>query len=231
MKKIIFVLLAFCAMSLHSGAYQVDIDSTTNSQIIEIQNRIDRVGFTILNANGIEHRTVFDYSIKNIKNANSAYRNRQITVYKGLYNRLSSDDELAGVLAHEISHSVDSYSGVLRGYFSCWSGAFAPRKYESKADKRAVDYMVNAGYNPVAFIVVMSKVFPQERYEWYSAHPLASRRMMDVYEYIYKKYPEYLVNNKYKNDLFYQNFLLTSKNERAKFQKKVESKKVKADNI
>ena len=46
---------------------------------------------------------------------------------------------------------------------------------------------------------------------------------MEVYEYIYKKYPEYLANNAYKNNIYYQNFLLTSKENRAKFQKKVES--------
>ena len=83
--------------------------------------------------------------------------------------------------------------------------------------------MVNAGYNPVALIVVMSKVFPQTRYEWCCTHPLTSRRMMEVYEYIYKKYPEYLVNNPYKENPFYQNFLLTSKENREKFQQKVKS--------
>ena len=83
--------------------------------------------------------------------------------------------------------------------------------------------MVNAGYNPVALIVVMSKTFPQERYDWYSSHPLTTKRMMEVYEYIYKKYPEYLSNNPYKNDSFYQNFLLTSKSNRSKFQKKIQS--------
>ena len=54
-------------------------------------------------------------------------------------------------------------------------------------------------------------------------HPLTSRRMMEVYEYIYKKYPEYLVNNPYKENPFYQNFLLTSKENREKFQQKVKS--------
>lgn len=47
--------------------------------------------------------------------------------------------------------------------------------------------------------------------------------MMEVYEYIYKKYPEYLVNNPYKENPFYQNFLLTSKENREKFQQKVKS--------
>ena len=47
--------------------------------------------------------------------------------------------------------------------------------------------------------------------------------MMEVYEYIYKKYPEYLVDNKYRKNIYYQNFLLTSKENREKFQEKVKT--------
>ena len=46
---------------------------------------------------------------------------------------------------------------------------------------------------------------------------------MEIYEYIYKKYPEYLANNAYKGNIYYQNFLLTSKENRKKFQKKIET--------
>ena len=172
--------------------------------------------------NGIEQRMVFDYSPSRTKNATTSHRDRQIVMYRGLHERLKSDDEVAAVLAHEISHGVDSYDGVFRGYFSPLSYYLSPKKYEYKADKRAVDYMVNAGYNPVAMIVVMNKAFPQTRYDWCNTHPLTSRRMMEVYEYIYKKYPAYLANNIYKDNIFYQNFLLTSKKNRAKFQNKVE---------
>ena len=40
---------------------------------------------------------------------------------------------------------------------------------------------------------------------------------------IYKKYPEYLANNAYKDNIYYQNFLLTSQKNRAKFQEKVKT--------
>lgn len=226
MKKICLLLFMLIISATTSGsayAYDFSGDLISNDKVVECQNRIDRIGFNILNSNGIEKRTVFDFDTKRTKNAYSRYTDRQIIMYRGLYDRLASDDEVAAILAHEISHSVDSYNGIFRGYFSGWSYAFSPKKYEYKADKRGVDYMVNAGYNPVAMIVVMSKAFPQQRYDWYSTHPLASRRMMTIYEYIYKKYPEYLVNNKYKDNMYYQNFLLTSKQNRAKFQQKVES--------
>lgn len=221
MKK--YCLLALVMFVFCGAAYAAESELVSFQSVTEAQNRIDRIGFNILNSNGIENRTVFDFSIKRIKNAHSRYNNRQIVLYRGLYDRLASDDEVAAVLSHEISHSVDSYKGILRGYFSGLSYSLSPKKYEYKADKIAVDYMVNAGYNPVAFIVVMSKTFPQTRYDWCSTHPLTTRRMMQVYEYIYKKYPEYLANNKYKDNPYYQNFLLTSKANRAKFQNKIET--------
>ena len=222
MKKIvllIFVLFVVCGISF-AGTTEI----ITEQNVVQSQNRIDRIGFNLLNSNGIEKRTVFDFDVKRVKNAHSDSRDRQIVLYRGLYCHLDSDDEVAAVLAHEISHSVDSYNGIMRGYFTPLTYRLCTKKYEYKADKRGVDYMVNAGYNPVAMIVVMSKAFPQRRYDWwFTSHPLTSRRMAEVYEYIYKKYPEYLVNNKYKDNPYYQNFLLTSKRNREKFQKKIET--------
>ena len=221
MKKII--LLTTLLLLICSNVYAATSETISEDSIRTAQNKIDKIGFRLLNYNGIEKRTVFDFDASKQKNAYSRSRDRQIVIFRGLYNRLDSDDEIAAILAHEISHSVDSYNGIFRGSFSSWSYAFSPKKYEYKADKKAVDYLVNAGYNPISLIVVMNKTFPQSRYDWCSTHPLTSRRMMRIYEYIYKKYPEYLANNVYKENIYYQNFLLTSKENREKFQKKIET--------
>jgi len=222
MKK--FLLFIFAVFILSGSAFARTSEVISNQYLIEAQKKIDKIGFNLLNSNGIDKRMVFGFNLKRVVNAGTSSADRQIVMYRGMYERLNSDDEIAAVLAHEISHGVDSYDGILRGFFYKWSHFFAPKKYEYKADKRAVDYMVHAGYNPVAIIVMQSKLFSQRRFDWYSTHPLTSRRMMTVYEYIYNKYPEYLVNNKYKDDIFYQNFLLTSQDNRLKFQQKVEKK-------
>lgn len=192
-------------------------------KVEEMQKRIDAVGFKILNENNIEYRVVFDLCVKNHKNASTSLNDRTVTVYKGLYTRLSTDDELAGILSHEIAHAVDSYQGIFRGTMAYLPMSLSPKKYEYKADKKAVDYMVTAGYNPVAYIVALNKIVPQTSYDIFSSHPLTSRRMIEVYEYIYRKYPQYLANNAYKNNLVYQNFLLTSKKNREIFRRKIES--------
>ena len=222
MRKLIITLCALLSFSVLSSNAASELISS--DAVVKAQNKISNIGFHILNTNNIEKRMVFYYDTSKTINAATSNYDRRIIMYRGLYNMLNNDDEIAAILSHEISHGVDSYKGILRGSFSGWSYAFAPRKYEYKADKLAVDYMVNAGYNPIAFIIVMNKAFPQNRYEICSTHPLTTRRTMEVYEYIYKKYPEYLVNNPYKNNVYYQNFLLTSKENRAKFQQKIETK-------
>ena len=219
---VILALLIFGAQ-----VYASDNMFVSATEAAKQERHINEVGFRLLNANGINTRARFILSTSKEINAYCTLNSRSIVIYRGLYTRLENDDELAAVLGHEISHSVDSYKGIFRGAFFVVNYVVSPKKYEYKADKRAVDYMVNAGYNPVAMIIVMNKNFPQYRFDWNSSHPLTTRRAMEVYEYIYKKYPEYLANNAYKDNLYYQNFLLTSRENRAKLQQKIETKSTK----
>ena len=226
MKKV----LLFLAMSLFvtvSSVFADDTFVTSTAEIAKIQNQISRVGFKLLNSSGLPNRTVFYYNNAKTINAYSVHSDKRIILYRGMYIMLEDEDQLAAVLGHEIAHSMECSKGIFRGFFKIVNYVSTPRKYEYKSDKLAIDYMVNAGYHPVAMIVMMSKIFPQERYDWCSTHPLSSRRMMEVYEYIYKKYPEYLVNNKYKDNPYYQNFLITSKENREKFQQKVQTNSTK----
>lgn len=222
MKKFLVALLVYI-MSL-SATFALDVSYIgTQKEYRDAINRISRVGFNLLDSNGIETRAVFLYDTSMHIDAYTTYHGRRIWLSKGLYLMLNNDNEVAAILAHEISHAQDSYNGIFRGTFSFVNYLLAPKKYDYKADKRAVDYMVNAGYNPVALIVTMNKIEPQYRYDFCSTHPLVTRRMMEVYEYIYKKYPEYLAKNEYREDLYYQNFLLTSRANRLKFQEKVKT--------
>ncbi len=228
MKKIFGIIVLLLMLNIPccfaGDSYLID-----TAELVKMQNQVTEVGYRLLNQNSIEKRMVFVLDSGKPVNAGLCQSDRTIIIYRGMYSMLQNESELAAVLAHEISHAIDSYDGIFRGFFHWVSYACAPHKYEYKADKRAVDFMVNAGYNPVALIVVLNKTSAQPRYEWFANHPLTSKRLMEIYEYIYKKYPEYLVNNIYKNNMIYQNFLLTSKENRAKFQEKVKtnsSKKV-----
>lgn len=183
-----------------------------------------RTGFHILNANKIPYRITFFVNRNNKKiNAATYYRDKSIVVDKGILFYLENEEELAAILAHEISHAIDYNQGALKGYFTIISTNLSPKKYEEKADKRAVDFLVKAGYNPLALIVAGNKLFTQPRFDWGSTHPLGSKRLASIYEYVYVKYPEYLVDNKYSENVYYQNFLITSKENRKNFIQKHQS--------
>ncbi len=228
--KILLGLLLIFGLSFAKPAFAWDV-TTTN----ELQTRMNEVGFRILNSNRIEKR--FRFMVINRVYTRDIWTdvssvNRTVWIKPTILPYIDSDEELAAVLCHSLAHGVDTYEGILRGYISILNYWVAPNKYDMKADKWAVDYMINAGYNPLAIITILNKIGQQYRYDAFSNHTLVSRRMMLVYEYIYTKYPSVLVENEYKDNIYYQNFLLTSRNNRMKLLEKIETnsnKKLKYD--
>ena len=225
MKKIITLLaLLLCT---------TPVFATTNPDIAketEIQTRIDSVAVKLLNHNKITKRIIFTYDKKAKKKALStdkALTKRQVIIYDGLYQHVQTDDELAAMLAREISIAMKSYDGSFGGWVDSAQVALGSKKFETVSDKRAVDYLVNAGYNPLAVIIFINKTCPQKRHDTFSRHNLTSKRLARVYEYITYKYPQYLENNEYINNEYYQNFLLTSVENRKKLAKKIKAKATK----
>lgn len=218
MKKLLLVLFLFL-VSTSVFAFEYNVNN-----VGKYEELVVRTGFKILNDNRIPYRMYFYLDRKTtVANAGTSIRDRKIVLYKGMLGYLDNEDELAAVLAHEIAHGIDSNQGIFRGYFSYIPMSIQTKKYEYKADKRAVDLLIKAGYNPLALITAGSKLYSQPRYDWCSTHPLGSRRLMTIYEYIYSKYPEYLIDNKYKDNVYYQNFLITSRENRKKLEKKINS--------
>lgn len=190
-----------------------------------IQTKIDNIGTKILNTNKIERRIIFTYSTKKKPKitTDKTITKRQIIYYDEFFKYTENDDEIAALLSREISKAVKSFDGAWGGIIDSAQIKMAPKKYEIYADKRAVDYMVNAGYNPLGLITFIHKTYPQKRNDKFSYTNLTSKRLAIIYEYIFTKYPQFLVYNDYLNNETYQNFLLTSANNRLKLQQKIKS--------
>lgn len=221
MKKYILGLFLLFALSMPTFA---SWDVKDNN---DLQKRMNEVGFNILNSNRIPKRLIFQVINRVYTRdvwADVSSVNRTVWIKPTMLPYIDSDDELAGILAHQIAHGVDTYNGVFRGYISILNYWVSPNKYDKKADKLAVDYMVNSGYNPLALIGIMNKTIKQYRYDVFSNHNLATRRMMQIYEYIYTKYPSFLIDNEYTKNLYYQNFLLTSRENRMLLLEKIQKK-------
>ena len=67
------------------------------------------------------------------------------------------------------------------------------RVMETNADLLSMDYVVKAGYNPLAAIAIMNKI--GENYiDFWADHPSTDKRIVEMYDYVKKKYPNYLAN-------------------------------------
>ncbi len=221
LKKCLITALCFFLIPLSAPA----ADNEAIISEIDIQSHIDNIGFEILNSNKINKRIVFAYSKKDKKyKGRPEITKRQIMVYGDQIKYTETDDEMAALLAMKISDALKSYED--EGFMGAIEVKIAPKKYEKFSDKRAVDYMVNAGYNPLGLITLVQKSCPQRRNDWLSAHNLTSKRLAEVYEYIFIKYPYFLENNEYIENPYYQNFLLSSIENRKIFERKLKYKTV-----
>lgn len=229
MKKILFTLVALSMLILPVLA----VDTESVSQLEEnmsIQRCIDEVGFKILNSNKIDKRMVFTYNEKSQKAimlTDKTLTRRQIVLYQNQIEHISDKDELAAFLSREIVKGSLSYDGMFRGWISAAQMKMSPKKYEFLYDKRGVDLMANSGYNPLAMIVYLNKLGGQKRFNFVLTNNKVSKRLAEIYEYIYVKYPVYLANNVYLENQYYQNFLLTSENNRRLLQEKIRTNSTK----
>ena len=222
MKKI---LILFSVLFLGAGTAL----ATEQSEIIKeqtVQEKINDVGFKILNSNMIDKRIIFVYDKaekKSLLKSADELTKRQIIITEGEYKFVDNEDELAAFVSRGISMALKSYGGMWRGGLNAIQVKAAPKMYEIVADKRAVDFMVNAGYDPIGLITFLNKSQPQKRYDTFSSSNLTSKRLAIIYEYIYTKYPYFLANNKYIDNESYQNFLLTSVDNRKKLEDKIKN--------
>ena len=223
MKKI---LIAICILFVGISA---NAEIIINENSISMDNiwstlgkreqKLYEVGSRILNRNKTPKRITFYLNKSPLKsiNAFTSYSDKGVYVYPELLNYIDNDDELAAVLAHEIAHGMDYYDGFGKLIVM----TFNSKAYEYKADEKGIDYMVKAGYNPIAMITVMNKIGGENIFDWgtFTSHPKTSTRLMKDYEYIYKKYPNYLTTPMTKN-IYYINWTHTAQKDIQKFQQK-----------
>ena len=222
MIKNFIILLAVIFMTVPAFC----ADNTEIVQEQTVQNKIDDIGTKLLNSNKIQERIMFVYDEadkKALLKLDTKMTSRRVFMYEGAYKFADNDDEIAAFLARGIVIAAKSFDGYFKGGLNSLQIAASPKKYEVIADKLAVDLMVNAGFNPLGLITYINKTVPQRRYDAISNKNLASKRLAFIYEYIYNKYPYFLVNNEYLENEHYQNFLLNLQNNRRLLMKKIET--------
>lgn len=189
------------------------------------QEKIYTVAAKLMEGSKLDKRVPLEVTLKpNTVNANSNTFYKNITVYSGILYCADSDDELAFIIGHEMAHSIEAYGGPLK----LMAMNLNSKNYEYKSDLKAIDYMVNAGFDPIAAITMGNKIFSEPMWDWgfISTHPKGSKRLIAIYKYIYKKYPQYLASPK-TNNPYYKNFIYAYEDELRGFRHKEDVRKQK----
>ncbi|MGE5393618.1 MAG: M48 family metallopeptidase [Candidatus Saccharibacteria bacterium] len=147
-----------------------------------------------------------------------ALPNHHLVVYSGLINACENQQELYGVLCHEIAHmeknhvmnklvkeiglsmliSISTGNGnseVIRNGLKQLSSSAYDRKLETEADLTAVDYLIKAGIDPQPFANFLyrladeTKNLPTQIY-WISTHPESKARAEEIIHEALK-YPDF----------------------------------------
>lgn len=235
MKKILVTLMC---LLLGSGAFaeEVTIVDGLNmatfwqkkglevEKVLSVSNKIMMTNKIPKRVPVMVEKSRFTLSSVETVNAYSDLYGKTVTVLSGTFNYIDNDDELAYLLSHEIAHSVEAYGGLVKYAAMSWNS----KKYEKKADLIAIDYMVKAGYNPVAAITLGNKIFSEPMWDWgfTSTHPKGSKRLLSMYKYIYVKYPNYLNTSMIKTPA-YKNFEYAMANDIQEFHQKQQKKELK----
>lgn len=143
----------------------------------------------------------------------------QVFITAALYNQMTEESQLAGVLGHEIAHVIARHgaermakSDLTRGLagavgvasgtaggaqMAAMVGQMVNMKYgrddELESDQLGVQFMSQAGYDPNGMVGVM-KILARasggaERSEFTSTHPSPDRRIERIEEAIAKQFP------------------------------------------
>lgn len=182
------------------------------------QDLVDQIGNKLVN-NSIAKETPYRYDFHLLRDPETinafALPGGQIFITYALYARLENQDQLAGVLGHEIGHVVGRHSaermakqGLTKGIISGVmvgsdgnTGQLAAmianvvnmkygREDEIESDELGVKFMIDAGYKPEELIGVMKilkeAAGPNRVPEFQSTHPDPENRIEKIREAIQK---------------------------------------------
>lgn len=209
MKKFLGIFAAF-ALFLFVPVNAATTTATTNWNSTNGLVRVEKIGKALLSKNSLPTQIKFKVIETDDINAFASGEN-ELCVYTGLLKFVANDEELAGVIAHEIGHIVNNHVAKQSVVNAMTSTAIAnanidyrlkaganvannlsmlkmSRSEEYEADITGVDLMTKAGYNPLAMVSVLYKI-SGKYVDFITTHPSGDKRTMYIYDYITYTYP------------------------------------------
>ncbi len=191
-----------------------DFPILPESQYPDVYRYIRKITSKILNSGKVENKSQFAWEVKIIKDDKTlnafATPGGYIYVYTGLIKYLDAEDQLAGVLAHEIAHADRRHSTkqltkllgtqilldiVLNSVSdkkqananigkvtTALIGLKFSRSHEAEADKYSVIYLCPTDYSADGAAAFFEKIKNNPTPpEWLSTHPSSSHRVKDIH--------------------------------------------------
>ncbi|TNJ44629.1 M48 family metalloprotease [Tamlana fucoidanivorans] len=182
----------------------------------QYQTLVDNVGAKLVN-NSIARETPYQYEFHLLNDPNTinafALPGGQIFITYALFSKLENEDQLAGVLGHEIGHVLGRHSAERIAESEYWQGLTTAgsvgadmgelvagigqntlltngRDDELESDDLGVKFMIKSNYNPEEMIGVMeilkAAAGPNRVPEFQSTHPDPDNRIERIREAIKK---------------------------------------------
>ena len=184
-----------------------------------VVNSIDSIISQVCKANKID-KNKLKVHVLNKDDINAfALPNGHLIIYSGLILSSDNQEELAGVICHEIAHiqlnhvmkklvkeiglsvlismtTGNSGSEVIKETAKLLSSSAFDRSLEKEADIEAVNYLVNANINPQPFADFLYKLSDSEHeaskyFTWISTYPDSKERAEYIIEYSKDKLTNY----------------------------------------
>jgi len=184
-----------------------------------VLNSIDSIVTKVCSANNIDRELIKIHILSNDEINAFALPNGHIIIYSGLILNSDNQEELIGVICHEIAHiqlnhvmkklikevglsvliSMTTGKGgteIIKETAKMLSSTAFDRNFEKEADIKAVDYLINAKVNPEPFANFLFKLSDRENeaakyLTWVSTHPESKERAKYIVDYSKNKLIEY----------------------------------------
>lgn len=184
-----------------------------------VVNSIDSIVTHICKSNKIDRETIKVHLLNKDEINAFALPNGHLIIYSGLINNSDNQEELTGVICHEIAHielnhvmkklvkeiglsvlismtTGNGGAGIIKETAKMLSSSAFDRNLEKEADIKAVDYLTTAKVNPEPFANFLYKLSDKENeatkyLTWISTHPDSKERAEYIIEYSKDKLTDY----------------------------------------
>jgi len=240
MKKFLLTLLI-------ASLFSIPAKAATWSAV----DRTPTVGKQILSKNGLPTDTKFIVTETAVTNSTSN-TNNELYIQKEDLGYTGNDNEVAAVISQELGVIINANASkkkFVSNIASALAGNLSTEDAQNKAiivnqialnsmsekdqmnaDITGVDLMIQAGYNPLAMIVVLGKK-PGSTWETVTGQLNNIKRTTYIYDYLTYNYPSKIKAGyncqEYRNFLAYIEPTITERNSNKRLQKKFEKQQAK----